>query len=785
MACASHKKIPVFIGLLTLLASGCGKTGMLNSSSTTSANEHNAASAVSKQDIDFALAKAEKVSNKLEDLLFVLGEGQALNLSLRFVCKKDEACNIPNKLFGKDLEMLPDNEREFVGGVVTDLLGTPIEEIPNFKSFRLLNRKEKVVVILKFTKRKFPLQVTVENPEGGTVQVDKADPCGGVTCPSFQIPFDDYANLTAIPLPDWEVETWSILDAVKAAEAVPELRSISIRQTKNGLKVRIKFRRKPPITYFTNTEIAAMERGPALIAPNQIDLCTAQDLEKIRANPAGNFRLMCDIDLAARPWNVLPYFSGSLDGMNHKISNLKITAGAPRPKISAFAYDSNTFSLQYGFFGTITSGARIANLTLTDAVVEAPSSGSSTINSHVGILAGWLIGARIEISYVNISGKVTARNVANIGGVAGYVTESNFPQMPNPSLLYSAKLSHVRARAIIDGGRDLSVNMGGLVGQSFVAPMTIEFSEFIGTVGSVSDVPESNLTAGGLAGSYSGTIQRSKFSGIVAGARNVGGLVGMVPNRSSVTILESRTSGEVHSQIQTSSSGGLVGDALGLSMVGLGSPLRIERSYSDADVGLWISPGQAVLIKATRAKSGLPTSSQNTGGLVGEFLATNAPIIRDSYYAGRLHGGSTSGGIVGRASFQEDISCASPATPLLQNVYFNGRTVFAMDSIDPLSLQDKMSQGIDSRKIVIRSAIASIDKGFTYHSLKRCPEAYFQRHFINAYWNNGLTDVEDDFAVGLDPSQMNDKGRFLGFDFTNVWTMDARTDSPQLRWQQQ
>ncbi len=811
MKFANRKQIPILVALLILFTVACNEGPVPEKSSTTAAPEHRLPT-VSKQDITFALTKAERVSKKLQNTIVVLGDGLARNLSLRFACRKDEDCDIPNKLFGKDLEMLPDAEREFVGGLVTDLLGTPIEEIPNFGSFRLLNRKEKVVVILKFTKRSFPLQVTVENPEGGSVQVNKEAPCGSTACASFQIPFDDYANLTAVPLPDWDVESWSIVDAIKVAEAIPDLRSILVRQTKNGLKVRIKFRRKPPVTYFSQTEIAAMERGPALVAPNQIDLCTVEDLEKIRANPAGNFRLVCDIDLAARPWNVLPQFSGSLDGMNHKISNLKVTTGAPTPCLAAaintdgcLAYgsqrlgNSSTQRFQHGFFGIVTTGARIANLTLDNAVVEA----TSAHTDHVGILAGWLLGSGIEISYVNVSGKVTADlmvgqryvvspaypvidgGVAKIGAIAGYVTQVMSPR-PRMTFTNAPKLSHVKARAIINvtqpQGTARPADIGGLVGNSYIVPMAIEFSEFFGTVNAS---PESSAAVGGLAGRYSGTIHRSKFSGVITGLSTVGGLVGSVSDFSSVAIFESRSSGEVRSGL-SGIIGGLVGTNTSYDYSN-GITLRIERSYSDAEVGLWISPQQAELIKNNRSKNGgrIP-GEQYVGGLVGSINSQVGVTIRDSYYAGTLHGGTRSGGIIGSSYFPRSVSCSTPSLPQLQNVYFNGRTVFAMDSVDPLSLKETISRGGSltlQSPVVTRSAVVDFIDDLLSVTAERCPADYYRRQFINAYWNDSLTDEEDDFAVGLSAAQMNDKSRFVGFDFINVWAIDPRGGAPRLRWQ--
>ena len=52
-------------------------------------------------------------------------------------------------------------------------------------------------------------------------------------------------------------------------------------------------------------------------------IATAADFDKLHQNPQGSFVLVADIDFAGVDFRPIPNFSGSIDGQNHWVKNLK------------------------------------------------------------------------------------------------------------------------------------------------------------------------------------------------------------------------------------------------------------------------------------------------------------------------------------------------------------------------------------------------------------------------------------------------------------------------------
>ncbi|CAI6086539.1 phosphodiester glycosidase family protein [Cohnella sp. JJ-181] len=80
---------------------------------------------------------------------------------------------------------------------------------------------------------------------------------------------------------------------------------------------------------------AYLDRPILRNAPERQDVIvsTAADLELIRSNPSGDYRLADDIQLTGA-FVPIPSFSGTLDGDGHVISGLTVTASASRPKVA-------------------------------------------------------------------------------------------------------------------------------------------------------------------------------------------------------------------------------------------------------------------------------------------------------------------------------------------------------------------------------------------------------------------------------------------------------------------
>ncbi|MDO5124329.1 MAG: hypothetical protein Q4D44_06665 [Eubacteriales bacterium] len=122
---------------------------------------------------------------------------------------------------------------------------------------------------------------------------------------------------------------------------------------------------------------------------------THADFDK--QNTGAKAVLTKDIDLESREWTPIKNFSGTFDGQNHTIGELKIT---------------NT-STESGLFGSI-SGT-VKNFSLKGDITL--SAGGDKIGGVIGLADGTTI--ENVASYVNISN--TAGELHHVGGVVGYI----------------------------------------------------------------------------------------------------------------------------------------------------------------------------------------------------------------------------------------------------------------------------------------------------------------------------------------------------------------------------
>ena len=124
---------------------------------------------------------------------------------------------------------------------------------------------------------------------------------------------------------------------------------------------------------------------------------TAADLEKIRANPNGYFKLSGNLDLSAystgEGWKPIEQFGGTLDGRGYTISNLTIH----RPS-----------SNNVGLFGMITGTANITNVKFENVSV--------TGGQYVGALAGSSAG---NVSHVLVNSGNVSGQTYYTGGLVG------------------------------------------------------------------------------------------------------------------------------------------------------------------------------------------------------------------------------------------------------------------------------------------------------------------------------------------------------------------------------
>lgn len=241
----------------------------------------------------------------------------------------------------------------------------------------------------------------------------------------------------------------------------------------------------------------------------------AHQLQLMAANLSANYTLSKNIDLstatgsnASGMWNTAGFasignsqaaFSGTLDGKNHKISNLRII----KPT-----------SDNVGLFGVTAVGSKVQNVGLVSASVRG--------QTQVGGLIGYNRG---EVSNVSVQGQVTGG--ISVGGLAGLNTGTISASYGN--VVVSSASGFVGGLVGSNGGRvsnsytdgDVSGDrdVGGLVGGNQTTGI-IEGSYAAGHVSVYQG-------GGGLAGSNRGTISNSYAIATVSGAAITGGLVGL------------------------------------------------------------------------------------------------------------------------------------------------------------------------------------------------------------------------------------------------------------------
>ena len=358
---------------------------------------------------------------------------------------------------------------------------------------------------------------------------------------------------------------------------------------------------------------------------NFIVLRTLNDLLKLdnSANTWGHFALAGDIDASATTgWNGgLGYkpaamggsFYGTLNGLNHSISNLYIN----RPT------EDNV-----GLIGN-NQISRISNIEVT---------GNITGRNNVGLVAG--ISSNTSFANVRSSGSVTGQT--NVGGIAGSITQGNTSFASSDAdvqgvttvggvlgLVNYQNLTYLSSTGNVNG----TTNVGGLVGDMYQGSMNYgyalgniygtdkvggvvghaSYSNF-GTVYTTGDVTATGNGVGGLVGDFEfAAISQSFSTSKVSGVNDVGGLAGRFKQ---ANLTNNYASGAVSGNNNV---GGLVGSADQLAMM---------YTYS----------------------TGLVTGAGSKGGLIG--AGTNL-TVSESFWDTTSSGLSTSAAGIGYADLTD------------------------------------------------------------------------------------------------------------------------------------
>ncbi|MDR1639996.1 MAG: hypothetical protein LBT59_09905 [Clostridiales bacterium] len=337
---------------------------------------------------------------------------------------------------------------------------------------------------------------------------------------------------------------------------------------------------------------------------------TAAELDAIRNNLSGKYRLYSDIDLtgytsttstAAKGWKPIAYgssFTGELDGNGHAIKGLW-----------------SKWGISYAGLFSVTKGATIRNLAimLADAGI--------TGGYEVGAVTGDARNGTLIQNVTVIGGKIAVTAGGYAGGIAGFV--------------YGSPAVIIRNCSVLGTTTKTSGNYSGALVGVLDDAAIIEHSRADGTLS------EGLSYVGGLVGAIKGgskVIGSFSTGEAKASASYAGGLAGVVYEKSS--IIESKVEGNVSANAYA---GGLVGTIYG------GSKLDQVGACGNATTKSYIAGGLAgEVIDATISNAyahGNVKGTTGVGGLVGYFSGTGSATgksVENSYSAGTVTGtGST------------------------------------------------------------------------------------------------------------------------------------------------
>ncbi|MDR1158768.1 MAG: bacterial Ig-like domain-containing protein [Oscillospiraceae bacterium] len=370
----------------------------------------------------------------------------------------------------------------------------------------------------------------------------------------------------------------------------------NVSYQKTGLVIKGLTKSKNYLMYITYTENGAVaeQSFPVLIPSNPLSITdedgylivtTASELDAIRSNPAGKYRLYADIDLtdyissnctAEKGWYPIgygaPYFSGELDGQGHTISGL---------------WSGKGWGISYKGLFSVTMGAVIKNV-------------------------------HIELDERGITGGY------EVGGVTG--------DARNGTVIENCTVSG--GQIVVTGGG----YAGGLVGRAYGSPPVV-FKDC--TVAGTYTKTSGNYS-GGLVGCALGKTQIIRcqtIDTVSEGGSYVGGLAGALHGGASIEA--AYASGTV--KAAASYAGGLAGAVYEASSISGGyAVVDVSAShYAGGLVGTLY--GRSTLFKSC-AYGDVTTKNYIAGGLVGEAIAA---VISNCYAQGDVKGTTGVGGLVG------------------------------------------------------------------------------------------------------------------------------------------
>lgn len=244
--------------------------------------------------------------------------------------------------------------------------------------------------------------------------------------------------------------------------------------------------------------------------------------------PEHSYLLTEDIDLTPNQGFFIPYFTGSFNGNEFTISNLKV---------------NQSFNAKIGLFG-IAFNSVIENLNIIDSELLA--------RYKVGGLAGSLIAS--TVTNCHSSGSSTGQGY--VGGLIGYGSQSNISYCSNLGNVSGTYFSGGLVGSLAnDSLICTSFNSGNISGSFWVGGLVgCTWSSNVKNCYNTGNIHAYIIFVGGLVGynTWHSKIENSYSIGFVSGLHETGGLVGM----SNMSATVEKSYWDTRTSNQDNSSGG-------------------------------------------------------------------------------------------------------------------------------------------------------------------------------------------------------------------------------------
>lgn len=313
---------------------------------------------------------------------------------------------------------------------------------------------------------------------------------------------------------------------------------------------------------------------PATIPPGTPckEVRTLNDLKAIGDNLAGYYCLMNDIDLGGSEWSPLGgdgrmsvhldvieggVFTGTLEGNNHTLANLKITQDETHPEKRS----------NLGLFNAVSGIVR--NLKFSNVQISAGQLGAKNDGGFGPAVSFGGVGALTAVNCGTLS------SISMDGTMTGYFSKSSSGTITYCTGgivgLNFGSISKSAAKGKFAG----TFSVGGLVGASLLGKIEECTTSGSGT--------SSDIGLGGLVGAAGQTsISKSSSSVTLQGGSDIGGLIGSAQRMS---ISDSSASGNVSGTTEGGIAGGLVGSIHEVSLTNVSATGKIPASRPQAPTG--------------------------------------------------------------------------------------------------------------------------------------------------------------------------------------------------------